>query len=129
MIGLSLTGGSPMKLPRVRFTVRQVLVAVAALALLMAAGIEAVRQMRIARAYRQMAVYHASWRDFCLAEAEEYRAAVAARPASRDWSRSEAHQRALAQYHDSQASKYRLAARSPWLPVEPDPPEPAPEPE
>jgi hypothetical protein len=27
-------------------------------------------------------------------------------------------------YHESLASKYKQAARSPWLPVEPDPPQP-----
>jgi hypothetical protein len=29
-----------------------------------------------------------------------------------------------ADYHDAMGSKYYRAARSPWLPVEPDPPEP-----
>jgi hypothetical protein len=29
-------------------------------------------------------------------------------------------------YHAAMARKYRRAARSPWLPVEPDPPEPEP---
>jgi hypothetical protein len=31
---------------------------------------------------------------------------------------------ALADYHERLAEKYREAARHPWLPVEPDPPEP-----
>jgi hypothetical protein len=43
----------------------------------------------------------------------------------RELSASEAEQRiALNSWHDSLALKYRRAAASPWLPVEPDPPEP-----
>ncbi len=36
----------------------------------------------------------------------------------------EAHQLKLAKYHYDMARKYEHAARYPWLPVEPDPPEP-----
>jgi hypothetical protein len=36
----------------------------------------------------------------------------------------EAGERTLARHYDALAAKYRDAARFPWLPVEPDPPQP-----
>jgi hypothetical protein len=35
-------------------------------------------------------------------------------------------ERKMLLYHDAMARKYKLAAGHPWLPVEPDPPEPEP---
>jgi hypothetical protein len=36
---------------------------------------------------------------------------------------------ALVRYHSEMAEKYKRAARYPWMPVSPDPPEPGPDPE
>jgi hypothetical protein len=69
-------------------------------------------------------------RDLCLGEAYDYQYAYDHRAAGdhravTDWPRNEAHERALARYHDDLAAKYDRAALYPWLPIEPDPPEPA----
>ncbi len=102
---------------------------IALLAVLMAAGLEAARASRRVRAYRQYAVAHAAFRDLGLAEAEEYRFALVHGEWADDKARTEllqreAGERALTRHCDSLAAKYRDAARFPWLPVEPDPPQP-----
>jgi hypothetical protein len=118
-----------MRLARVRFTLRWLLIVIGFLAVLMAAGLEAARATRRAREYRQLAVAHAAFRDLSRAEAEEYRYALVHKAAAdnrsgTDLLRWEAHERALARYYDAMAAKYHRAARFPWLPVGPDPPPP-----
>jgi hypothetical protein len=118
-----------MRLPRVRFTLRRLVIVVAWLAVLMAMGLEAARATRRARAYRQLAVSHAAFRDLCLGEADAYQYAFVHRAAAdhraeTDLARYEAHERALAGHYNALAAKYRRAARFPWLPVEADPPPP-----
>jgi hypothetical protein len=116
-----------MRFPRM--TTRRWMLAVAVVALLMGGVVVAVRATRRSREYRQIAVWHAAMRDLCLGEAYEYQYAYDHRAAGdhraeTDWPRYEAHERALARHHDGLAAKYDRAARYPWLPVEPDPPEP-----
>ena len=118
-----------MRLPGVRFTLRRLLVVIALLAVLMAAGLEAARATRRAREYRQYAVAHAAFRDLSLGEAEQYRDAYNHGEWADDKEKTqllqrEAGERALARHYDTLAAKYRRAARFPWLPVEPDPPQP-----
>jgi hypothetical protein len=118
-----------MTLPRVRFTLRRLLIMIALLAVLMAAGLEAARWSRLAQAYRQYAVGHAAFRDLSLGEAEEYRSAYEhVNPADvrsrTELLESEAGERRLARHYDALDAKYRRAARFPWLPVEADPPQP-----
>ena len=77
----------------------------------------------------QLALYHESFRDLCLGEASEYRyACVQEAPNDHrngvDLHGAEARERTLAGYHDAMADKYRRGARYPWLPVEPELPEP-----
>jgi hypothetical protein len=110
--------------PNVRFSVRTMMVAVASLAVLMAAGLEVARMTRLVREYRRFAVWHTAMRDLCLAEAEEYRTPCSPGTTKGDWPRLETHERALALHHDALVAKYRQAARFPWLPVEADSPEP-----
>jgi hypothetical protein len=104
------------------------MVAVAVVATLMAVGFEAARATRRAREYRGLANSHATFRNIYLREAYVVHHAAVDRAAG-DSSRKmgllvEAHQRALARYHDALTAKYRHAAHYPWLPVEPDPSEP-----
>jgi Tfp pilus assembly protein FimT len=113
----------------VRFTLRRLLIVIALLAVLIAAGLEGARATRRAREYRQIAVAHAAFRDLSLGEAEAYRyvyihKAPADSRAGTDLLRSEAKERALARHYEALSAKYRRAARFPWLPVEPDPPQP-----
>ncbi len=118
-----------MMLPRVRFTLRRLMIVIASLAVLVAASLAAARATRRAREYRQVAVAHAAFRDLCLAEADDYRDAhlnrtTADHRAETDWPRFETHERALARHYDALAAKYRQAARFPWLSIQADPPPP-----
>jgi hypothetical protein len=88
-----------MWLPRVRFTVRRMMVAVAVLAISMAAGLRWFDLRSRARAY-------AFW--------------AAVSPVSFKGPKGER----LATHYDLLRLKYEWAARYPWLPVAPDPPEP-----
>jgi hypothetical protein len=103
-----------MRLPRFRFTIGRLMVAVAilALALTIYVGIERRRAW-----LQRLAQYH--WEKVAAnsvvqADADRtiYRASASLR------------NRQLAHYHVNLANKYANAARYPWLPVSPDPPEP-----
>ena len=85
-----------MRLPRPRFTVRRLMVAVAIVATVMAPG----------------AIL---WRRS---------ADLARRGREHDRRAAECASTYLSGYHERLAEKYATAARRPWLPVEPDPPEP-----
>jgi hypothetical protein len=116
-----------MRLPRM--TTRRWMLAVAVVALLIAASLEAARLTRRAGEYRQYAVWHAAMRDLCLGEADGYRDACAHRATGDRREEAElllreAHERTLAEHHDALVIKYERTARFPCLPIEPDPPEP-----
>jgi hypothetical protein len=73
------------------------------------------------RSYASLASFHAEAEKECwqILEASESKQFD---PADRkDWT---AHARGVLRYHARMARNYRRAARYPWLPVEPDPPEP-----
>jgi hypothetical protein len=116
-----------MGLPR--FRLRALMIAVAILALL-AFG-ESMRRRR--GRYRVLAEYHAlSERSYAMF-ARMYRETLpfptdepgaALSPAAR--AKAERAEAGGA-YHAAMRRKYEHAARSPWLPVEPDPPPPAPD--
>lgn len=90
-----------MRLPRVRFTMRLMMIVVAILANVL--GLLGWLDRR-ARQFRDRRDFHrARWS--AIDEGFEVEAAPAA-------------------YHRAMAEKYRRAAECPWLPVEPDPPEP-----
>jgi hypothetical protein len=99
-----------MRLPRVQFTLRHMMVALAVVALICWAG----------RLLLLSAIYHARAREFSIAlmtetpiwmgPKERLRVYPAPSPRVR-WAREMGH-------------KYERAARCPWLPVEPDSPPP-----
>jgi hypothetical protein len=97
-------------------TTRRWMIVIAVVALLMTGAFEVKRALRRASAYSQLAATHAMFRAFSLAEADLYR--------GNHFIRLEARERALARHQGALAAKYERAARYPWLPVEPDPPEP-----
>jgi hypothetical protein len=90
-----------MRLPRVRFTVRRMMVAVALIASVL--GL-LVWMDRRAREFRDRRDYHRT----CWSAIDE---GFDVEPAP-------------AAYHRTMAEKYRRAAERSWLPIEPDPPEP-----
>lgn len=103
-----------MKLPRVRFTVRRMMVAVAVCAAM--GGAEATRRrwVRLAREYEFRAKVNKRLAP------SYYRLAStpgADTDAAEGWRRAGDHYRALQE-------KYERAARYPFLPVAPDPPRP-----
>ena len=109
-----------MRLPRVRFTVRRMMVAVAVMAALLA-GVAWCRGMiRAARDHRERALLNRSQEQLqrqIVASVDLFvepgEAPGAARGAA-----------ALAAHYESLGLKYERAALYPWLPVEPDPPPP-----
>jgi hypothetical protein len=125
-----------MKLPRPRFTVRRLMLAVAIVALL--AGAE--RLWRRSRAFSYLADEHGLrydyWReeglDHATGAAKHRDLAIIGDEESRQQHRRLAVQEGeiaadlakTAAYHERLWRKYEHAARYPWLPVEPDPPEP-----
>jgi hypothetical protein len=132
-----------MKFPRPRFTVRQLMIAVAVVAV--AFGYQ--NAVRRRDTFEFMALFHRQEMEACrdyLAGATvqstggdgrtTYRRMVPTGPdpgiadaRSRGWG-VELFERAslkrLEAYHAEMKQKYERAARYPWLPVEPEPPEP-----
>jgi hypothetical protein len=116
-----------MRLPRVKYTVRRMMVAVAILAL--AFGI--IRLWATRQLYLKKAAGHAGFRTEVLRSPEtiaywesRWTAQREGRPARYPWPGGPPFVPAMAQYHDAMRIKYERAARYPWLPVEPDPPPP-----
>ena len=98
-------------MPRPRFRLRSLLITVAIAAVLLAAGVWGQRS----GAYQRRAAYHRAqlqiWPELPYFHAEQYSEDLKAMLRRRGW-------------HEAMADKYERAARSPWLSVEPDPPEP-----
>ncbi len=108
-----------MRVPRVRFTVRRLMVAVAIVALLLWGGVLASRSIYyglIARALSQK-------QQLYLADtlALEKRSARGLTP---DEARQVTYGHRMVNFIALQRANYRRAARSPWLPIEPLPPVP-----
>ncbi len=106
-----------VRLPRVRFTVRRLMVAVALAAVAIGGVAWVARVERLASEYRRQYARHS---------AEVQRYGEEASKALGLGGGRERHVRAsrLAAYHARLESKYGRAAHNPWLPVEPDPPPP-----
>ncbi len=114
-----------MRVPRVRFTVRRLMVVVAVVAL--AFGI--VRLWALRQLYLQKAAEHAGFRAYVLNSPDSIRHwefrwtdQRMGQPASYPWPAGPPFVPAITKYHDDMRIKYERAARYPWLPVEPDPP-------
>jgi hypothetical protein len=99
-----------MKRPRVRFTVRTMMVLVAVAGLTSGVVVWHGRMRRLSALYEmRAAIYitnHISWNH-----TREMRERKRPKSAREKW-------------RDEMAEKYTRAARYPWLPVEPDPPPP-----
>ena len=122
-----------MRLPRVRLTVRQMMVAVAVVAVVTGGTVIARRQ----DVYRVRAVFHAQqehvaanrWRHW---SQEAIR--LSGPPGDRNQPGSDqerqlavamvAYSRNRAAHHARLRVKYERVARYPWLPIDPDPPSP-----
>ena len=107
-----------MRLPRFRFrfTVRRLMVAVAIVAVVIGIGVEVARRRgRYTRLARQHAVVRDELHKFLM---------IVPPSASVEFFGDRKAIAALVGYHGRMKEKYERAARDPWLPVEPDPPEP-----
>jgi hypothetical protein len=119
-----------MRWPRVRFTVRRLMIAVAAVGIGLWIGQRIMWGSPLARAYRIYVDIHSRDRDDA-EEAASVAEGLADEHAVRKESEAErryrddaGHLRTKAAYHADLIRKYARAARYPWLTVEPDPPEP-----
>lgn len=104
-----------MRLPRVRFTVRRLIVLVAVVAV----GLWAARMWRLSREYQELAYRHA----YGAATIEH----IMQGPPLREAGHRDGGPTPREAYHDyevSLAAKYFRAAACPWLRVAPDPPPP-----
>jgi len=120
-----------MQLPRM--TIRQWMMAVAVLALILGLGVVEERLHRRIQNARVKATIYATRADFCRAGFPLWAKAAqdhGDRENESKWqlveyfeARAEAEAR-RAEYYDALSRKYRAAARYPWHPVAPDPPEP-----
>lgn len=108
-----------MRVPRVRFTLRRLMAAVAASAVILGG----VRLHRQATDYRSRAAGSAQTLALIRNGAWGYRLVVGQ---DGRWHRviDRADLLSLIRYHTELRTKYERAAARPWLPVEPDPPEP-----
>jgi hypothetical protein len=114
-----------MRLPRVRFTLRGLMIVVAGAAGLMAAWIGLARLRLLASDYRARAKQHAgieeTLRRIIASAGADSPVDISPGPGLRSrrftaW--------AVAKHEAALCRKYERAARYPWLRVEPDPPEP-----
>ena len=114
-----------MRLPRVRFTLRGLMIVVAVMAGLMAAWIGLARLKLLASDYRARAEQHAgieaTLRRIIASDGADAPVDISPGPGLRSrrftaW--------AVAKHEAALRCKYERAARYPWLRVEPDPSEP-----
>ena len=103
-----------------RMTTRRWMIAVAIVGVGIGAGMLLVRSRR----YAAVAAFHAQgeaecWRIIAADEGNRLDTAI-----WKDWLAYARRSRKLFLYHAALRRKYEWAARRPWLPVEPDPPEP-----
>jgi hypothetical protein len=117
-----------MSLPRVRFTVRRLMVAVAIVGGLIGGSVECRRRLESERRigeYQRLAKHHhraaARLRDRYRESPQE---SVVLFIHSSEFAQTPALKLKWAEYHESLSRKYEQAASNPWAPLPPDPPEP-----
>jgi hypothetical protein len=103
-----------MRLPRLRFTVRRLMLVVALAGLVMGGGVWGYRMWRMSAKYARIAQSF-KW-------TESLHRGLEAR-FQNNAQREAAKFAAVATHYAALVRKYERAARYPWLPVEPDPPE------
>ena len=101
-----------MKLPRARFTVRRLMVVVALAATVMGSVTYLKRRSVQFRAIYLKQAFKAEEWHYLWGKLETRRDSRSVNPFTKY------------KFHNFMAEKYDLAARRPWLPVNPDPPEP-----
>ena len=104
---------------RLRFKLRWLMVAVAVVAL----GVWGERMRRASSAYREQAEFYRYLLTTPRNNPSTSEGASVAEK-SLDIATEVARERRLMHYIEAMLAKYEHAARRPWLPVEPDPPEP-----
>ncbi len=111
-----------MRWPRVRFTVRGMMVMVAVVAVSLGTC-RAVERLRVRAFEYQIAEGVHAWAERLHAHAQKYEGACLgwASPPFRANPKIDSR---LATYHAALRRKYEYAASHPWFPVEPDPPPP-----
>jgi hypothetical protein len=109
--------GGVMSLPRVRFTIRQIMVAVSAVALIMAIRIETERMSWRSLDYQLRSFDHSI-------SAAEYDGRRVGPCRGLFELPSTVRNPSKAAYHTAMARKWAEAAKHAWFPVAPDPPEP-----
>jgi hypothetical protein len=128
-----------VRLPRVRFTVRGMMIAVASVALFMGG----LRLLWVRSVYRKAAIAHAAYENLARTlqtmvenEGENERELLAAfgmkvEPESEAVKAKRSADARVnlraAEYHAALKHKYEKAASRPWAPIAPDPPPPEPE--
>jgi hypothetical protein len=128
-----------MRLPRVQFTMRGILIAVACIGLVMGG----LRLIWLRSVYRKVALAHAAYEKLArtlqtLVENEdqdERKLEIAFGIKVQSESEAVKAKRAAdagvnqktAEYHAAMKHKYEQAASSPWIPITPDPPRPEPD--
>jgi hypothetical protein len=118
-----------MRRPRLRFTVRRLMVAVAAIGGASGAYLGIMTEGRLAQAYRRRAAEHRMWEEVHRQSGERFRmlwleAVESKDPEHEDFRSTAEWDEARRRWHGELMRKYEYAASRPWLPVEPDPPEP-----
>jgi hypothetical protein len=108
-----------MRPPRPRFTIRRLMIAVVAIALIL--GLEATRRRWMGASTTYHIRAEGYWRKARDASEKAWRLALTLRS---DDAPEIAREQRLADHWGSLMKKYRRLADRPWLPVEPDPPEP-----
>jgi hypothetical protein len=112
-----------MRLGRVRFTIRRMMVVVAGAGIILGASV--VLQRRHAR-FSELAVHHEASSQLRFIAQGEVGGSHSSRLLNGLGEELSGLSNARVEWHRRLGVKYRRAARSPWLPVEPDPPEPEP---
>lgn len=112
-----LTSARLPRPPRPRFTLRRLMAVVAIVAVLLRGGLAGAKMIRLSREYRARAAgFAVATPPSCVRWGSAY--------GSPRWARWMRLQQRRREYREQIIAKYERAARYPWLPVEPDPPEP-----
>ena len=117
-----------MRMPRVRFTVRRMMVAVAAIAVLLAGGIKAARMSRLARTHQMYATQHGLSEAIERRNVNIFEYAKITNKKRPDicaiFDQLARVARLRVDYYAVLKVKYADAATHPWKDVPPDPPRP-----
>jgi hypothetical protein len=117
-----------MRVPRVRLTVRRMLLAVAIVAIMLGMVRMTARLWSDHLLYAERAEYHARFRRHVLQSPESilyweqrWSGQREGKKASYPWPDGPPFVPAIMEYHDRMRAKWERASRLPWLPIEPDP--------